>query len=230
MRSLNYIVLMGEYIVVDRKQDSVIESPGAQTCVILVLKSKDKIAVAHIDSPVGIVENIDKILKRFGNQSIKATLVGGVAGLPIVNTRVIYQQIYNVLNQRNIQYKHQYYSINVLPILLPIGYAVLRLASLVGPESYLASFIFLVITYFAQTIVSSSLEKSFDVEVNEKEGDIKILTNDLKNSIRMMSQVKLAHRDRFKLFAERFAMNPVNATPEQMALAEITTEHVANYQ
>ncbi len=57
-----YVPMWTFYI--GKRGDYEIVSPGAQTCLVLLLKSKTEIAVAHIDSPWVALEITRKMIEE----------------------------------------------------------------------------------------------------------------------------------------------------------------------
>lgn len=108
------VALAGEIILRDENaQDQLLCSPGAQTCVILVLIDRDnpkRIAIGHFDTSRKIEKNVNIMLDHFKSLGthlgrLYARLIGGIYNC-FANSSSIYGPIQTILKERNVKDIH----------------------------------------------------------------------------------------------------------------------------
>lgn len=224
-------ILMGQYTVIKKffqpsykSSNLIIESPAAETCIILVLNSPQGLALAHIDTPFYAKEITQKLISRLKNcgaqnSEIKATLVGGQVSDPLEGSGALYNPIYQVLQAEKINYTHKYYSINIPFATLqsiPLMYLLFRILGYIGPSSYIGTVICFLFTLIAHNQTTAYLSNRFDVSVNTATDYIEVVANDINNSSRIIRQASDAQ---LAFFKQRNTIMPHDsAQKEKLAL------------
>lgn len=205
-------VLMGEYAIAKNNDFDTMQSPGAETCSILILRSSQATAIAHIDSPHA-TKQVDKIIdemRKLSRSQITATIVGGDVYNPISGTHSIYRPIYAKLEKNKIDYKHQHYSCSIPNALFPLCFLALR-AWLGTPESYLLTTVVCVFLFLVERTANIRLENTYDAKIDAKTGQITIVTNDRNHSRYMMSDASWEQTKRARQRAALKPQDPRNA-------------------
>lgn len=197
------IVPIGTYTIkrkLTAETTDYIVSPGAQTCVVVVLESLYAVAVAHIDSPfVGaqVTSAMITELQSMGKGAITARLYGGDYGNPLNSSASISNPIYAELNKRKISYSHKDYHLTS-GFVMATAAAVWACSSL-GPESRLIALACIGLAYKATSILKavlpenwqpSCLGNNIDVCVNIASGSVQLVKDNEKHSHFLLSQAK----------------------------------------
>lgn len=193
------VVPMGGYAIVpiNGSKYTDILSVRAETCVILVLESPNKFAIAHIDTP-NALNNVKQIISQLGSKNLSAMLVGGDVGY-IFDSSSIYNPIYEFLHQKNIPFKHDHYSYTTPPTLIwPFAYLALHVAGIVGPESTLGTSLVCMACFCAGYFTNHALCGSFDVRITLKERKIQVTTSSIQNLMLAESAISLKNQQFFK--------------------------------
>lgn len=197
------IVPIGTYTIRSKrtaKPEDFIISPGAQTCVIVVLESPAGIAVAHIDTPLvaaRVTLTMIEELEGMGPGQVTARMYGGDYGNPLFNSTTISTPIYAELNRRKIPYTHTDYR-------LTAGFAMATAAavwacSALGPESRLMALVSIGLAYKATNIIKIALPRKWhpgflgnniDVCVNVMTGQVQLEKDNEQNSEMLLYQAK----------------------------------------
>ncbi|CEG58775.1 hypothetical protein [Legionella fallonii] len=230
------IVPMGAYTI--RKKDTAqpndhITSPGAQTCVVVVLESKHAIAVAHIDSPLiaaqVTMQMVDE-MKTMGQGSITARLYGGDYGNPLTSSSSISNALYAELKKRKIAYSHNDYHLYG-GFVMATATAFWALSSL-GPDSLLISLLCVVLAYKAASITKailpehvqpSFLSSNFDVRVNLASGQVRLEKDNEKNSVGLLGKARESlFGEQWSKLKAREELNPIDpANTEKLAMLRV---------
>ncbi len=201
------IIPMGSYTVVKRNDPKnvglEIVSPGAQSCIVVVLRSSQGIALGHIDSPFIVQASLEKMineLKDCGDEKITAELIGGDAGNPLMSSSSIYRRIYSELEKEHIPYRHRNYSLD-LTFVLPLLYLTCWYMNILVPESKIIAICALALLAFAGNRV---MQHSYDVTVDVGSGKISLVMNDQINTLSILKDIPQLH----DWLQKRVAINP----------------------
>lgn len=200
------IVPMGGYTVIkkdDPKSANLeIVSPGAQSCIVVVLRSSRGIALGHIDSPFIVqtgLKNMLNELRSCGDEEITAELIGGDAGNPLMSSSPIYRRIYSELEKEKIPYCHRNYSLD-LSLALPLLYFVCWYMSVLVPESKVIGIFALALLAFAGNRV---MQHSYDVAVEVSSGKLSLVMDDQKNTLSILNSIP-----QLNSWLQRATLNP----------------------
>jgi hypothetical protein len=191
-------LMMGQYGVFPSKKVNKVETPGVQTCVTLIITSKDQsyLGFAHIDTSLharNVTEKIIKQLRSYNKNSIEgmsATLVGGDISDPLTGSSSIYNPIYEALKEAKIPYKHEKYSYSLPLLALPLLYLGLTYlgglrAGASGFETAFVTFICLAAQFIINNLI---LPNTYDVAVDLETNEIKVVSNNPENSRRILEE------------------------------------------
>lgn len=216
---------MGTYTVKKKSTASPsdnIVSPGAQTCLVVVLESPEAIAVAHVDSPLiaaKITAQMADEMEAMGSKTINARIYGGDYGNPLTSSSPISNPIYAELNKRKIPYLHNDYR-------LTSGFIMAAAASIwslspFGPESRLLALLCVGLAYKATSLVKAIapgqwqpcfLANNLDVTVNIKTGAVRLVKDNEANSAALVSQARdsLFASGQWGRLQKRAELNPID--------------------
>ncbi|MFW2572448.1 hypothetical protein [Legionella sp. 29fVS95] len=224
------IVPMGTYTVKKKRTagptDEIV-SPGAQTCVVVVLESPHGVAVAHIDTPVvaaKITSAMITELQTMGEGAITARLYGGDYGNPVSSSASISNPIYEELNKRQISYSHKDYHLTS-GLFLAAATTLWALSSL-GPESPLVALACIGLAYKATSILSAVLPENWqprclgnniDVCVNVAIGRVRLVKDNEEHSRVFLSEARnrLIGGDQWRRITARANLNPTDPGNEK---------------
>ncbi|CDZ77134.1 hypothetical protein BN59_01416 [Legionella massiliensis] len=217
------IVPIGTYTIKSKHKaqaDDFIISPGAQSCVVLVLESPHAIAVAHIDAPsvaAKITSSMLKELEKMGAGVISARLYGGDYGNPLRSSSDISNPIYAELTKLQISYSHKDYQLTS-GFVMAIATAIWA-SSAYGPESQLFALACVGLAYKATSLLKAAvptkwapgfLGENIDVSVNVKTGFVQLVKDQRDNSLRLLSQARdsLIAGGQWRHIEKRMNLNP----------------------
>ncbi|WP_156812609.1 hypothetical protein [Legionella tunisiensis] len=224
------IVPMGTYTVKKKRTAGAtdeIVSPGAQTCVVVVLESPHGVAVAHIDAPVVAAQITSAMiteLQTMGTGTITARLYGGDYGNPLNSSASISNPIYEELNRRQISCSHKDYHLRSGFVLATT--TTLWAISSLGPESRLVALACIGLAYKATSILKAvtpenwqprCLSNNIDVCVNIATGRVQLVKDNEGYSSVLLSEAKnrLIGGGQWSRITARTNLNPTDSKNEQ---------------
>lgn len=230
------IVPMGTYTIKKKltaaPTDNIV-SPGAQTCLVVVLESPYGVAVAHIDAPVvaaKITSTMITELQAFGPGAITARIYGGDYGNPLNSSASISNPVYAELNKRQISYSHKDYRLTS-GFVMATAAAVWASSSL-GPESRLAALACIGLAYKATSLLKTALPQEWqpsfmgnniDVCVNIATGRVQLVKDNEQHSLMLLSEARtrLMGTNQWRSIEKRASINPTNSDEHDLEMIMI---------
>lgn len=216
----NVVVLPGEYFFSkDVVNPTIVESPAAQTCTIIVLKGKDGFFVAHFDTPFGIDPIISEAIRRIGE--IKdASLIGGDLNIGSQSSSKIFDRISQILKNQGVTYKHEHYSyqlptVSLLAIVASVtAYGIFDDITPGAFNRWSVGIASLLFTYTGISAINSRLAHSYDAKISvNAEGLSTLITADQQNnSLSIFQRTTQSQKERFQ---KRFNRNPHLPPPNE---------------